>query len=300
MSRKLLAALAAAVALSGASVAHARPFNVDDLLHQQSLGAVAFDPSGRWVVFEERGAYDAAPRYDYDQANSQTLSRLKVFDLAREGPVRPLLAADPGPGVTMGPFSPSGRYLAVYRLADRRWRLGIVTLATGEARWLEIDPRDGARGRALQWLSDDTLLVLHQTDHRPPQAIRLGFVMADRLPQYWEAAATGAGSHTAFGSGRYLAVRPRAAPAQLLAVDAKTGTPQTLATGDFIDLEVSPDNRRVALLTAGPDVQPRGDRPVRGPAGLETEATRLSILDLQTGAIQTPCAACDMLPQLFT
>lgn len=300
MPRFLLAALAALLSLGGVQAAAARPFTVDDLLHQASLGDVAIDPSERWVVFEARDPYDTAKRYDYDQSNSLALSRLKVFDLGRPGGARPLLAEDPGPGVAMGPFSPSGAHLAVYRLADRQWRLGVVTMATGAVRWLDITPQAGARGRALQWLSDETLLVIHQTDRRPPSGLRAGWVLADRLPRYWEAAATGVGAHTVFGSGRYASERRRAAPGQLLAVDVTDGSRRLLATGAFTDLEISPDARRVALFAAGRDLQATGDRPVRGAAGLETEATHLSLLDLKTGTIQTPCANCDMLPQLLS
>src|SRR5215218_7946475 len=112
---------AAALALFAApGPTAARPLTVDDLLHAESLGAAAIDPSGRWLVFERRGPYDSGVRYDYDHANSLAVSRLQLVDLKRPALARPLVQPDPGPGVLMGPFSPSGRRLAVYRFHDRQ------------------------------------------------------------------------------------------------------------------------------------------------------------------------------------
>lgn len=297
---RIIASLAALALFCSAEGAAARPFTVEDMLHQESLGAVSIDPSGRWLVLEHRGHYDSARRYDYNTENSLALGRLEAVDLRSSKPARPLLARDAGPGVVMGPFSPSGRRLAIYRLHGHKWSLGVVTLATGAVRWLPQTPQETGHGRSLQWLSDTDFLLIERGDHLPPYLMRLGWIVADRLPKAWEAAATGAGSHTLLGSGTYAAVRHRAPANRLLRINAATGAATRLATGELIDLEVSPDHRRVALFSSGPDIQVRGDGPVRGPEGLETEATRLSIVDLTTGRQTAPCPSCDLLPQLLS
>src|SRR6185369_14795721 len=110
----------------------------------------------------------------------------------------------------------------------------------------------------------------------------------------------GAGAHTVLGSGAYAQMRRRAPPNQLLRVDAATGVATILASGEVFDLELSPDHRWVALFRSGPDLQVAKDRPVRGPAGIETEATRLTLLDLASGAQASPCPSCDLLPQLLS
>lgn len=298
--RAWLVAVAAAVLWCQAAASAARPYTVDDLLHQESLGAVEIDPSGRWLVFERRLPYDTARRYDYDHANSQAQSQLQVVDLRGGIPAHPLLVRDPGPGVVMGPFSPSGQRLAVFRLRDRAWTFGIVTLATGVTRWFDLTPIEATGGRPLQWLSDSELLVVTRPDRRLPRDLRQGGLLAERLPQLWADAARGAGAHTVLGSGRYASVRERSPPNLLLRLDARTGRARRLASGEIIDLEVSPDRRRVALFRAGPDLQVRGNAPVRGPAGFETEATRLTLLDLASGAEASPCPDCDFLPQLLS
>lgn len=295
-----LAAAAAMALLCLAVRADARPFTVDDLLHQEAFGARAIDPGGRWLVFERRDPYDTAARYDHDGAMGAALSRLQVVDLAHPGPARPLLAADPGPGVTLAGFSPSGARLAVYRLNGAQWTLGVVTLATGAVRWFDITPEDPPFGRALQWLSNRELLVLDRPDGVPPWYLRNGRVSATQLPKLWAASAGGERGAVALGSGAYRVLRPRPTPRRLLRLDVATGDRQVLASGPFIDLEVSPDRARVALLETGEDLQPEVNGPAQGAAGTATQATRLSLVDLATGARRQPCPSCDVLPTLLS
>lgn len=308
--RTLLQALAIAGALAGAapSPAHARPFTVEDLLQQESLGDQALDPTGRWLVFEQRGPYAGAARFDRHFAVADTLSRLRVVDLAAGSGARPLIAGDPGPGLVLGDpgpaagqanFSPGGRRLAVFDARDRGWRLGAVTLETGGVRWFDITPQEVRRGRSLVWLSDDVFLVLHRPDRWPPFDLRQDWQVRARLAEAWARSASGGSAHTVLGSGVYAGVRARPPDRKLLRVDAVTGAVRELAAGPFIDMELSPDGRRVALFSSGADLQPRADGPVRGPAGQETEATELSVLDLRSGELARVCAGCDLLPNLL-
>ncbi|MBI1196737.1 MAG: prolyl oligopeptidase family serine peptidase [Phenylobacterium sp.] len=293
-------ALRLAMALACLSApALARPFTVEDLLAQASLGAAVLDPTGRWLVFEQRDAYASADRFDAGQGTSLTLGRLRIADARAPAGARALLADDPR-GVLVGGFSPSGARLAVFRLTGHTWRLGIVSLPAGTVRWSPIAPEDPGRGRALQWLDDRRLLVLARPDGRPPRVVRQGWVFAERLPPRWAASARGGVARTAYGSGAYAPVRVRRQPDRLTILDAETGDARVLAEGAFFDLELSPDRRRVALLASGPDLQPRGDGPVRGAAGSETEATQLSILDLRSGTRATPCPSCDVSPDLLS
>lgn len=301
--RPVLSALLAVTALAVLpTLGSARAFTVEDLLRQESFGNQAIDPSGRWLVIERRDCYDTAPRFDHDLQTSAALSRLLVVDLARPAAARPLLATDPGPGLQIGAFSPSGHRLAVYRLDGQSWTLGVVTLATGQVRWFPaITPEKAVYGRTLHWLSDRDLLVIHRPDRAQPWAMRIGKVSAQRLPALWAASARGEGARTVFGSGAYAGLRPRAQPRELLRLDAEgAAAPQRLATGALFDLEVSPDRRRVALLEAGDSVQAQRDGPVQGEMGIATEAARLSVLDLDTGQRRTPRPHGDTLPLLLS
>lgn len=298
--RRLLAALLGAVLVGGAGSAAARAFDIDDLLASESFGRAVLDPTGRWLVFEQRDAYATAPRFDYNTATRWGVTRLRRVDLTAASPVATPLAAEAGPGVLLAGVSPGGTRLAVYRLHAGTWTLGVVTLATGAVTWWPITPQEEGQGRALQWRSEDELLVIARPDGQPPLVVRQGFLLAARLPALWAAAASGDGAHTVLGSGRYVGVRQRSDDTVLLSLDLARGRVRTLAAGPFVDLELAPDGRRVALLAQGPDLQARPDGPARGPRGFETEARRLQILDLATGSVSAPCPACDVLPQLLS
>lgn len=283
-----------------ASAASARPFTADDLLHQETFGIEAVDSSGRWLAFERRDPYDTARRFDGFFKEPMQLSRAYLVDLAHPGPARPLLAHDPGPGVNLAGFSPSGAYVALIRYDGRHVNLGISTVATGAVRWFKVTPEESDWSRGLQWLSDDKLLVIERPDRSPPWSFRINQVSALRVPKLWAATATGGGGRTVVGSGAYIGLRSKPAPNRLLRIDAATGEVRELARGQIFDLQASPDRHYVALFSAGADIQPRADGPVQGDAGLSVQLTNLSLLDLATGRRSWPCPGDDALPHLLT
>lgn len=292
--RLYLAAAFTAAGLACAGASQARPFTVDDLLNQESFGAVSIDPTGRWLVYERRGAYASAPRFDLDQDTPKTTARLQVVDLTRPSMPRPL-APDLPAGQLLGAFSPDGARLAALMFRDGGLRLEVITLANGTRRSFDITPETGRPGRALQWLSDRELLVIAAADALPSR-MRLGHLSAAELPSRWRATGDGRLAVTAVGSGAELGVRRRPPARRLLRVDVETGAHVELARGEFVDLEVSPDRRRVALRRTDADLQPAPDRPVQGDWGIGLQAERLSLLDLERGELSDPCGTCDVLP----
>jgi len=294
---KLLAALAAALCV--ATPADARPYTVDDLLHQASFGRKAFDPTGRWIVFEQHDPYDALDRYDHNLAATTALSRLRIAGVSAGGRARPLLAGDPR-GVVMGPFSPDGERLAVYRWRGDTWSLGVVELATGAVRWFAVTPEAPVYGRTVQWRSPDELLVIDRADGSLPWPLRSGRLSAERLPPLWARQARGQAAVTVQRSGARMGQRSGHRDLRLLRIRARAGGVEVLASGAFRDLEISPDGRRVALLETGADLQPRPGGASQGPAGISTEAHNLRILDLRTGTLRAPTSAADLLPHLMS
>jgi dipeptidyl aminopeptidase/acylaminoacyl peptidase len=293
------ALLGAAALVACPAAGAARPFGVEDLLRAETFGAAAIDPSGRWAVFEQADPYATATRYDRNTRVSWSLTRLRLADLRSPGAVRPALDGDPR-GVLLAGLSPGGSRLALWRLQDRAWRLGTAEVASGRWRTFEITPQEAGAGRSLQWLSEWELLVIARGDDWAPLTLRRGHVLAERLPAFWAVAARGQGAHTVLGSGAYLGVRRRAPESRLLWLDVGAGAMRVLARGAFTDLELSPDRRRVALLATGADLQPRGEAPVRGLAGIETEASELVVVDLATGAVTRPLPGLDVSPLLLS
>ncbi len=272
---------------------------VDDLLRQESFGRVAIDPSGRWLAFEQRDPYETAASFDYDQQNTAVLSRLRVVDLRKPGAARPLGGAAVGPGLLLGAFSPDGARLAVYRLRDHRWTLGVATLASGELIWLDVTPEQ-SRSQTLQWISPTALVVIARPDNDPPRALRLGSQTAATLPARWSASASGRGAQTAVGSGRYRQARPHAPPNVVLWIDVRNGARRALAVGPFETLEAAPGGRRLALIDAGDDLQPAARQSLGEDWGTATQRHGVSVLDLETGAMTPACPGCDVLPSLLS
>lgn len=298
MARLAGAALAVLLSVAGIGPATGRPFTVEDLLQQESFGAVAMAPSGRWVVFERRGPYAAAPRFDDDQGNPIGTSRLFVADRPASGPALPLLPDEAG-GQLIGAVSPSGARLAVYQFHAGDWRVGVVTMRTREVRWLDVRTPKPHRGRLLQWRSDRELLVIDRGGAPLVTSDRIGRVSAQTLPRLWAESAAGRGAHTIVGSGAYRGVRPRPTPWRLLRIDLEADHAVEVARGEIVDFELAPGGRHVAFRTLGQDIQSRPGRQIQGDWGVSPQVETLQIADLETGRLTAPCRACDVLPSLM-
>lgn len=297
--RLVAAVVAAAFTMGPTSAAHARAFEVEDLLSQATFGVADIDPSGRWLVYESRRPYIQGKRFVQGEWNGRALSRLSVVDLKGDEPLAPRLLS-PETGLVAGPFSPSGGRLAVFRLADQRFQLGVADLKRGSVQFLDVTPLQPDYGRTVAWLSEQTLLVLARSDGQAPEGARRGWVAAETLPRLWATAAAGRSAHVVLGSGVYANVRSRPPAMQLLRIDTRNGATELLAEGPYVDFEISPDRTHVALLSKGADLQVRGEQPVRGEAGSETEQHHLDVLNLRSGTRRSVCTACDFLPQLLS
>jgi dipeptidyl aminopeptidase/acylaminoacyl peptidase len=239
--------LAALLALLPSSAA-ARAFTVDDLLRVEAFGQVSLDPGERRLVYERLRPIKAASAFDADYFNRHRRSELFVVDVRQPGPGRRLLPPAEGVGHVLGPWSPSGRRLVVYRFRDRRWTLGVFDVEQAAVRWLDVTPEHPGWGRTVQWRTDDALVVIARPDRRAP-SIMSAWAATDRLSAHWRAARAGTTpTRTAVGSGAYRELPPAPPPNQLVQVDAITGRVRPLALGLFHDLELSPNGRYVAVL----------------------------------------------------
>jgi dipeptidyl aminopeptidase/acylaminoacyl peptidase len=291
-ARAAVACLAAA-ALQGPP-ATARPLQLEDLLQRESFGAIRLAPGGRRLLVEQRGPYAAGARFDYGDFNALFRTRLMIADLSAGGRLRPLFPPTKATGYRLGAIAPDGAHAVVYRLTASSWDLGIATLASGQVRWLSVAPEILPWDRSLAWISPSTLLVIAVAPGVLPLELRARRPQA-ALPALWARSARGDTAVTAVGSGAYLPDRPRAPLRRLLRVSAATGKVETLATGDWVDLEPSPDGRRLALVEAAQDIALDAGRPLQGGYGLGVRRMRLRLVDIRTRTITSPCAGCDVL-----
>jgi dipeptidyl aminopeptidase/acylaminoacyl peptidase len=297
MLRNLAWALAGAVLLAGPVLA--RPYTVADLLHLESLGRAAVDPSGRWLVFDKRAPYDSAPRFDYDGRPEVILGRLMVVDLAHPGPARPLIQAEPETGYTAGPFSPTGRAILVYRHRGETWEAGVIDLMTGKARWLSLVGDISDFGRTAQWRSDTELVMTALPPGTLPYDVGEGRRAMTRLPVLWDRAVWNKGvTMIEEGAGRYRDANPAPPSKRLLDVNLATGAVAALAEGPFTDLELSQDGRYVAALTWAEPERAVTDAVVR--MGDPDRRRDLVLIDLAAGAVRHPLPGRDVVWSLLS
>ena len=278
--------------------AQARPFTVDDLLKLDRRGEVGISPNGRWLIVSVIRGQANAPRFDYDATYPFAARRLYRVDLAHAGPATPLLAAEDAAGYTAGPFSPDGRRMLVSRLRGHAWETGVVELATGAVRWFGVGMDFPLFGRAAQWRSNHEVVAIVTPPTEPHVLFRRGWERsAFTANARGVTAETGGPSVLAIGSGRFLDRGAQGVRKTLARIDIDTGAVTPLASGEFIDLEVSSSGRYVAAYQYGADLQPRAGEVIRG--GTASRRRDLVVVDLVAGAVVPGCGDCDLSPFLM-
>jgi dipeptidyl aminopeptidase/acylaminoacyl peptidase len=289
-----------AVALClAATAAGARPLQIEDQLRQESYGQVLTDPGGRWGIIERRRPYSSAASYRYDYMTRRLLSQLMIVDLSTGEPARPLFAQDRQAGYWAGSFSPSGRKLTIFRLDAAQLRVGVLDLASRSVDWLPVSPDLPDSSPAPRWIDDDRLLLVTLEGNEMPDLLDAPTRAQRRAIARWRAAESGAAATVSIlGSGKYanLGVAPRAR--QLRSIDLRTGTSRPLYSGDVSDFELSADRTRVAIVSRAGNVLPDPDVPLD--QAFEPRRHRLSIAELPSGRVETPCPRCDAIPNFLS
>jgi len=281
------------------TTAATRPYRVDDLVKLEDGGPSGLDPSGRWWIVETQRPHDQAVSFTSQGFTAYGLGRPLVVDLRHPTRARPLLPDASHTAYRVGPFSPAGRYVVVYRSGETTWEAGVVTLATGAVRWLGIGPEQPFFGSGLQWRTETELVAIALPADDLPIYRRRDRLQGQRLPALWARAAKGdQASFTVVGSGRYLEDRPAPVAKRLVRINVATGTVTTVDTGPFNDLAISPTGRYAALLVLGPAFQPNAKLPARQ-GELEGRRLTLRIAELDSGRVIRPLSDQDVLWSLL-
>lgn len=283
--------MASTLALACPSVVRADPLTVEIVLGLESYGRVAIDPSGAVAVFEERRSRIDLPRHDVEAEGANRYARLFRLDLDQSGPPRPLLPMAEDAGYSAGPFSPDGRRLVVFRLRDDEWRLGIVELASGRAIWSDVAPELGLWGRSVEWVGNDTLIVLGTPDGTLPTRLAGPRTDQNRLMTLRAAATAGSAAAVIVGEHAPETLAPR----RLWRIAAATGSASAIADGPFLDFEMSPDGQYAALLLDGPLLPP----PAADAAAEVRRARGLQIVSLADRTRVAPPEAADISTSLL-
>ncbi|WP_245777249.1 hypothetical protein [Brevundimonas viscosa] len=296
---RLLPGMLALALASAALPARGEPYTADHMLRSESFGAVRITPDERHVLFERRGPYESAERFDLGFLGSWSASEAWIAEPDAPERARPLLDEPDRRGVVLGAFSPSGRRMVVHRLTRERWETGVAELAAGEeVHWLGVGAEPPVKGETTIWRSDEELILVVRTDGDLPYEIgALARAMA-QTERRRRITAGGGVAATVWGAGAFAEPRSPSAATTVLRVDLRTGERTILAEGQTQDIALSPDGRWLALLDRGPPVAVDPDVPLR--PGDAPEERRLSILDLATGATWSACNGCDVASGLLS
>ncbi|MBB5747087.1 dipeptidyl aminopeptidase/acylaminoacyl peptidase [Brevundimonas variabilis] len=274
------------------------PFTIDDLVGHEGIGNVRISTDSRWIVLERQAPWNTASTYKYDFYTETVLSRLQVFS-ATDGVLRHTLE-DPGhsAGFVSGPFSPSGAQMVVYRLSESGWSMGVLTLATGTVRWLDLSPELARFGETVVWRSENELLVVARRNGALPYIIGVYAQSVVMQTELWRRAEAGhAPSSISTPSGAARDNRDKGTPLQLLRVELTTGRETILTEGAIIDVSLSPDARTAAALLDGPDIQYGLDTVLF--TGTPKMVRRIILADLETGSIVEPLPDQDFASHLM-
>ena len=259
--RAFVGAVLTLVWLAGPVWAQSRGVTVDDVVGLEAFGRASISPNGRWAVYEKRGRYDSAPRFDFGQRNGWLITDLWRVDLRHpDAPPRKLLPGE-GPGLLRGAWSPSGDRILVTRFDGTRLEVGIASLADRSVRWTGLTPEMPPMGAASQWISDDRVLILAREEASLPWLLRYYGAGQTVTSEAWRRTAAGqvAARTVVDTDGRVATAEGEASRQMLLSVDVRTGEKRALFTGRIVDFSASPDGDRIALIEAeAPRPMPRG------------------------------------------
>ena len=275
-----------------------RALAVSDVTTLEAFGRGSISPDGRWAVYEKRGRYDALPRFDWAQRSAWAGMEVWRVDLADPGAAPERLFAGEGPGIMQVAWSPSGDRLLIHRFQDGRFEFGVATMDDLSVRWTGLTPEIPTAGATAAWVSDDAVIVLIRPDRSLPQVMRYYSGVQDRTTGAWERTSLGREpSRTVVETSGGVARTEAAEPGQaLVLIDLAGEGTRTLVTGGIIDFSLSPDRRRLAVVSEGEPI-PMASGPI-----LQAEADRrrrVSIVSLADGALARPAPGLDIAPHLL-
>lgn len=248
-----------------------------------SFGQASIDPGERWVIFEKRGAYDAAPAYDLYFRSVWASSGLWLAPIGDpETPPQRLLPEGEGPGLLFGAWSPSGDRLLIYRLRGGRLEPGVVELSDRSVWWTGLSADLAITGSVAAWLDENTLaLTTYPGGDAPRSLSHFGRVQAE-MPPRWAAQRTGReATRTVIDTEGGVATSEVREPSRaVVALDVQRREIVILDEGGIRDWAASPDGRTLAVLKSGPGLPFEPDRLAQL---APLERGRLDLIDRESG-----------------
>lgn len=298
MMRPLLGAVAACVCLlTTKALAHevpsGRPPTVQDIVELESFGRATISPDRRWAVYEKRGPYNTAKRFDFGVRAAWTIMALWLVDLeAPERPPERLLETE-GLGLQRLSWSPDSRHLLITRLQDDSLEAGIFSVADRSVWWTGLTPEMPRTGATAEWRSDDELVISIRPDGSLPELLAYDSGLQEEMSEAWRRSAAGReASRTVIeaADGRATPERSRSVGALTL-LNVRDRSRRDLIEGEVVDFALSPDKAAVAAILAE-EIAPI--RPERIVYVESARRQRLSLVRVPDGRVVRPMPGRDV------
>lgn len=298
MMKPLLGAMAACACLLTADALAQeappeRPLTVQDVVELESFGRATISPDGRWAVYEKRGPYNTARRFDFGVRAAWTIMELWLVDL--EAPQRPpeRLLETEGLGLQRLSWSPDSRRLLITRLQGDNLEAGVVTVADRSVWWTGLTPEMPRTGATAEWRSAGELVISIRPDGSLPELLAYDSGLQQEMTRAWRRSAAGReASRTAIEAvdGRATPERSRSVGALAL-LNVTNRSRHDLIDGEVVDFALSPDRTAIAVILAE-EIAPI--RPERIVYVESARRQRLSLVSLPDGRVVRPMPGRDV------
>ncbi|RZJ00729.1 MAG: S9 family peptidase [Brevundimonas sp.] len=293
----LLALACLASSASAEDEAPGRQITVTDITELESFGRASISPDGRWAVYEKRGPYDTAARFDQGERAMWTIMDLWLVDLSAAAPAPARLLPNEGLGLLRVAWSPDSRRLLIARRQAEIYEYGVVSVQDRSVSWTGLTPEFSRTGAVAEWLSPDTVALSIRPDHSLPEYLRYDGGMQARMTDNWRRSAQGREPSRQVVEAREGVVTTETPSPQgaLVLLDVRDGAVRTLAHAVINDFAVSPDKRRIAVVTSGEPIPAMGPMvQLEGP-----NRRRLSLIDLGEDRVLQPLPGKDLALSLL-
>lgn len=298
MMKPLLGAMAAcACVLTADALAQeapsGRPLDVQDIVELESFGRATVSPDGRWAVYEKRGPYNTATRFDFGVRAAWTIMDLWLVDLeAPERPPERLLEND-GLGLQRLSWSPDSRHLLITRLQGDNLEAGVVTVADRSVWWTGLTPEMPRTGATAEWRSAEELVISIRPDRSLPELLAYDSGLQEEMTEAWRRSAAGReASRTVIEAAHGRATPELSTPVGTLTqLNVRDRSRRDLIDGEVVDFVLSPDKTTIAVILAEEIAPIRPERIVY----LESaRRQRLSLVHLPDGRVVRPMPVRDV------
>lgn len=297
--RRIAVLVSILVGLASGAVADeaGRPLTVKEVVGLEAFGRASLSPGEDWAVYERRGPYETAARFDLGQRSTWTVMELWRVDLRRpEAPPERLLS-DGEFATLCGPWSPSGRRLVVCRLVGDRFEYGVVDVGARTVRWTGLAAEISSTGAAVDWAGEDRVVFIVRPNGSLPWLLRYYSGSQVKAGEAWARSASGQeASRTVIDADAGVLSAGAPAVVAVTVFEIESGRTRLLAEGGISDIAVSPDGRTAAVVERGESLAIRPDAIAPLPI---KDRHRLRLVDLAAGRVVEAARDLDIAPGLL-